>query len=463
MMTPVFDVESSHGCGSEQRQRRSRIAVIISAIMFSCLIGKSHSSPVAADDWSQWRGKNRDGVWRESGILTKFSKGDLEPVWRQPIGTGYSSPTVAQGKVVLMDFDDSKQNESIRCFDAKTGKSVWSHTYHSEYRISYAAGPRAAVTIDDGKAYALGAMGRLHCLDVSDGSVVWEDDLNKSYRISADKRMPIWGIACSPIVMGDLVIIQLGAKDAGVVAFNKQSGNEVWRSLDDRGQYSSPVMVKQNEKDVLICWTGDSVAGLNPLSGETYWRHPFAPTRMPIGVATPIVQGNRVFMTSFYDGAMMLELSQTEMAVTELWHEIGPNEKVTKAIHSIISTPIWIGEHIYGVDSYGELRCIKASDGSRVWEDLTAVKKNRWATIHFVPNGENIWMLNEQGELMVGQLSPEGLQVTSRESILAPDQMRSRNRKDGVCWSHPAFADKCVFVRNDHELVCISLAKEQEN
>ncbi len=454
MVNPIV-VQS--GDGNKMDYVRCPMALAVVAIGISLVNAFSHS--LNADDWNQWRGKDRDGVWRESGVLTEFTKDDLKPVWRQPIGTGYSSPTVADGRVLLMDFDEPNQNESIRCFDARTGKPIWNHTYHSEYRIAYTAGPRAAVTIDGRNAFALGAMGRLHCVLVADGSVVWSNDLNESYQISADKRMPIWGIAASPIVVGDLVILQLGAQQAGVVAFNKLTGNEAWRALDDRGQYSSPVLVRQNGRDVLVCWTGDSVAGLDPLTGKTYWQHPFKPTRMPIGVATPVVQGNRIFLTSFYDGAMMLELSEKDMTVAERWHEIGPNERTTKAIHSIISTPIWIGEHIYGVDSFGQLRCIRASDGTRVWEDLSAVKQDRWATIHFVPNGDNIWMLNEQGELMIGRLSPAGLKIVSRESILKPDQMRRPNRQGGVCWSHPAFADKCIFARNDNELVCISLAK----
>ena len=426
------------------------------------LVGVSSTyfaSSALGDDWSQWRGKDRAGVWAESGVISQFTQEDLKPLWRQPIGTGYSSPTVADGKVFLMDFDEEKQDESVRCFDAKTGNPIWEHTYHSKYLISYTAGPRAAVTIDDEMTYSLGAMGRLYCLNAEDGTEVWQNDLNATFEIKSGKRMPIWGIAASPIVVGDLLIVQIGAKDACVVAFNKLTGEEVWRALDDRGQYSSPVLVKQNGKDVLVCWTGDGVAGLNPETGKTYWHHPFKPNQMPIGVATPVIQGNRIFLTSFYDGSMMLELSETEMSVKQLWHEVGPNERATKAIHSIISTPIMKGDHIYGVDSHGELRCLKASDGSRVWEDLTAVKKNRWGTIHFVPNGENVWMLNEQGELMIGQLTPEKLTITSRAHVLDPNQMRRPNRQGGVVWSHPAFANKCVFARNDKELVCVDLSK----
>ena len=175
-----------------------------------------------------------------------------------------------------------------------------------------------------------------------------------------------------------------------------------------------------------------------------------------------MVHGNKIFLTSFYDGAMMLEMSETSMGVKQLWHLIGPNERKTEGLHSIISTPIWIGDYLYGVDSYGELRCLRASDGKRIWEDLSAVERQRWATIHFVANGSNTWMLNEQGELMIGKLTQAGLEVTSRETILTPDQMRTPNRKGGVVWSHPAFANRCVFLRNDRELICIDLAAQKK-
>ena len=145
------------------------------------------------------------------------------------------------------------------------------------------------MTIDDQKAYALGTMGHLHCLSVAYGSVVWMIDLNKEYGIAANKRMPFWGIAPSPIVVDDLVILQIGAADgASVVALDKNTGEEQWRALDDPGQYSSPILHEQNGNPVLICWTGGGVAGINPANGQVYWRHEIKLKSMPIGVATPI-------------------------------------------------------------------------------------------------------------------------------------------------------------------------------
>ena len=228
--------------------------------------------------------------------------------------------------------------------------------------------------------------------------------------------------------------------------------------LDDRAQYSSPILHKQNGKDVLICWTGDSVAGIDPADGNVFWRHGFRPSRMPIGIATPIIKDDHIFVTSFYDGSLMLKMKKGEMAVEKVWSAKGENERATEALHSIISTPIWIDDHIYGVDSYGEFRCLEAKTGKRIWESQKAVPKSRWSTIHFVRNGEDVWMFNERGELILGQLSPKEYKEVSRAKLIEPTRKQLRQR-GGVCWSHPAFAERCVFLRNDEKIICVNLAK----
>lgn len=408
-----------------------------------------------AEDWPQWRGRNRDGVWNEAGIIDKFESDRIELEWRVPIGPGYSGPTVADNRVFVTDrLTDPKQQERVLCFDAKSGQQLWSYAYDCDYQVDYKAGPRACVTIDDGRAYALGAMGHLHCFDDATGAVLWNRDLNVEFQI----EMPIWGIAAAPLIYDDLVILLIGGKNACIVALDKKGGEERWKALADRAGYSAPILVQQGGEDVVVCWTGDSVAGLNPRSGQVHWRVPFAPKNMPIGIATPIVQEDLMFVTSFYDGSLMLRLDQGRPAVETVWKRCGADEQHTDALHSIISTPVFQDAHLYGVDSYGQLRCLRASNGDRLWEDLTATPKARWSNVHFVRNGDRMWMFNERGELLVARLSPQGFHEISRASLIDPTQDQLPSRREGVCWAHPAFADKHVFARNDKELVCASLA-----
>lgn len=411
-----------------------------------------------AEDWPQWRGPQRDGVWRETGIVEKFSTKELPIKWRAKISAGYSGPTVAKGKVYVTDrlAERGASQERILCFDERTGESLWTVAYPCEYgRVGYAAGPRAGVTIDDGKAYALGATGWLHCLDAASGKILWKRDLETDHKIA----MPIWGITAAPLVEDDKLLLHIGGRDgACILAVNKDSGVDVWSALNDRGQYATPIVVDQGGKRVAICWTGDSVTGLELSTGEKLWTQPWKPRNMPIGVSTPVIEGDRVFFTSFYDGSLMLKLDRERPAFEKLWKIVGQDERNTDALHSIISTPVFDNGYIYGVDSYGELRCLDAKTGERVWEDLTAVPKARWSTIHFVKNGDRYFLFNERGELIIAKLSPKGYEEISRAKLLEPtlDQLRQRG---GVCWSHPAFANKCVFNRNDQELVCASLAE----
>ena len=408
-----------------------------------------------AEDWPQWRGPNRDGVWSETGLVEKFAAADLKLRWRMPVGSGYSGPTVAQGRVYLTDRQtEPKQIERILCFDAKTGRALWTKEYDCVYeKVGYVAGPRACVTVHDGRAYALGTMGHLHCLDAASGEILWKKDLNAEYKI----QMPIWGLASAPLVEGDLLIAQIGGEHACLVAFDRKTGAERWTALDDKASYSAPIMIQQAGNRVLVCWTGDNVVGLDPANGKAFWKYPTKPVKMVINIATPVLDHDRMFLTCFYDGAYLLKIRQDELGVEELWKRRGKSEQQTDALHSIISTPYFAGDYIYGVDSYGELRCLDAKNGDRVWENLTATPKARWSTIHFVRNGERMWLFNERGELLIGKLSPQGFEEISRAKLIKPteEQLRQRN---GVCWSHPAFAERCVFERNDEEIVCASLA-----
>jgi len=408
-----------------------------------------------AEDWPQWRGPGRDGVWTETDIVKELPQGQLAYAWSADIGPGYSGPTVADGRVYVMDRQpkDRDATERIHCLDSDTGKPLWVVEYPAEYRISYTAGPRASVTIDQGRAYCVGAMGHFHCLDAKTGSVVWKRDLQKDY----DIQMPIWGIAASPLIYENLVIQQVcGAGDACMVAFDKVTGKEVWRALKDRGAYSSPILIRQANQEVLVCWTGDSLTGLDPKTGKVFWGHPFPPSRMPIGVGDPVLSGERLFVSSFYDGSLMVSVPKDKVTSEVIWRAVGPDEQHTKSLHAMIGTSIVQDNLVFGTDSYGEFRCLDAATGERIWEDALAVPRARWATIHMVRQADRVWMFNERGELIIAKLSLEGLQILSRSKLIEPtrDQLGQRG---GVCWSHPAYAQKSIFARNDRQLVRVSL------
>ena len=337
------------------------------------------NSVAFSQDWPQWRGVGRDGIIADP-IVASEEAPTLN--WEQKIAGGYCGPTVADGKVYVMDrVDAPKQIERVHCFDQSTGEKVWTHEYDAEYvGIGYPAGPRASVSIHDGKAYSVGSMGNAFCFDAAKGDVIWEMDFNKQYEIAANKRMPIWGIAASPLIVGSNVVYQVGGSDgACIVAVDCESGKETWRALDDRGQYSAPVLMEHNGQQSVVCWTGDSIASLAPETGETNWRFEFKPSQMPLGIATPLINDGHIFVTSFYDGSLMLKVNDDGKGATKVWSAVGPNEKASKSLQSIISTPIWLGEHIYGVDSYGQLRCLEAETGKRVWENLDAVPKHAGA------------------------------------------------------------------------------------
>ena len=414
--------------------------------------------PVLADDWPQWRGPNRDGIWREKGIVERFDAEQLPVRWRTEISNGYSAPTVADGRVYVTDrLATPTQLERVHCFDAATGTKIWSHDYECKYeQVDHRNGPRAAVTVNDNRAYSLGTMGHLFCFDAADGSVLWAKDLRKEYKI----RMPAWGIAASPLVEDSLVIVLIGGQNACLVAFNKVTGKEVWRALSDRTGYSAPIVIEQAGKRLLVCWTGERVVGLDPLTGTLYWEHPFPPYRMIHNIATPVLQNGFIFVSGFFDGSLLLKLDPDKPAVQKVWHRRGPSEKNTDSLHCCISTPILQGDYVYGVDSYGELRCLDLYTGDRIWESLLAVPQARWANIHMVRHEDHIWMFNERGELIISELSPKGFHEISRAKLIKPTQGQLSQR-DGVCWTHPAFAYKHVYIRNDEELICADLSAKQ--
>lgn len=412
---------------------------------------------LSSQEWPDWRGKNRDGIWTETGIVKKFTGKTIPLKWSVPCGPGYSGPTVSGGRVYLTDRAEKPESlERVLCVDAGNGKVIWTYSYESQYgNVSYPNGPRASVVISDGKAYSLGTRGHLFCFDAKSGSVLWKRDLDREYQII----MPIWGIAATPLIFENKIILQIGGSNgASVLALDKNSGKELWRSMDDKISYSAPVLIRQAGKPVVVVWTAESLNGLDPFTGKIYWKVPFN-LRMGMGISTPVKFDDYLFVSSFYSGSLLVKLGRQTTTAEKVWSRAGETELKTDALHCVINTPLIKDDCIYGVDSYGELRCLRLQSGDRIWEDLTAVTKNRWANIHFIQNGQQTWMFNEHGELLITELSPRGLKIISRARLIEPTTGQLNRNGTGVTWSHPAFANRHIFARSDNRLVCAFLGE----
>lgn len=428
----------------------------ISGLLASWVFLASGLGAACADEWPQWRGPNRDGVWAETGLRERFDAPRIPLKWKAPISSGYTGPTVAGGRVYVADrVVEPAESERVHCFDWRTGTPIWSHAYPCRYgNIGYRAGPRASVLIEDGRAYHLGAVGHLVCLGAAEGQVVWSKDLNAQYRI----RMPNWGIAAAPLVEGDLLIVQIGGEgDACLCAFDKKTGEERWTALEDGASYSAPIVIDQAGRRVLVCFTADRIVGLDPGSGRLYWEYPFPWEKWPIGIATPVVYADLLLISDAHHGTLLLRLGRDKPRVEKVWHRKKRGAADAPALHCLNATPLIDGQHVYGADGRGVLRCLRLDTGEQVWEDKTAVPEDRFATIHLVRQGDRTWMFNERGELIVSRLTPKGFEEISRAKLLDPTT-EQLPRRDGVTWSHPAFAYRHVFARNDKELVCADLS-----
>jgi outer membrane protein assembly factor BamB len=426
-------------------------------IVFAVLLCGAVQS-AQSDDWPQWRGAGRDGVWSEEGVIDRFETPQIDLKWSVPIGSGYTGPTVAAGRVYVMDrATEPMQIERVLCFDWQTGESLWSHAYECIYaNIGYQAGPRASVTIEDGRAVSIGAMGHLFCFDAATGEVLWNRDLNNEYAI----RMPKWGIASAPLIEGNLVIVHIGGEDACLVAFEKTTGQQRWQALPDDASYSAPIVVDQAGQRVLVCYTGDRIVGLDPATGKLHWSFPFAWERWPIAISTPVIDRDRLLLSDAHKGSLLLRLKQDRLDVEQVWHRRRENVPDRAALHCLNSTPQIDGAYIYGADSRGVLRCLRLETGEQVWEDRTAVPEDQFATIHLVRQSDRTWLFNERGELIIARLTPQGFQELSRAKLIDTTADQNRQRRGGVTWSHPAFAYRHVFARNDRELVCADLSAE---
>jgi outer membrane protein assembly factor BamB len=421
-----------------------------------------------AEDWPEIRGRGRLGVWTETGIVEQFPAAGLNVLWRTPIKAGFSGPSVANGRVFVMDFTASgplRGVERALALDERTGKVLWSQEWPVDYRgMMYAYGPRATPTADGDRVYFAGADGKLFCLNASTGTILWKKDYVLDYGADRSQWKWDWGFASSPIVDGSRLIALVGGRpDAKVVAFDKLTGKEIWRALpsDTDLGVAQPIIISAGGARQLIIWYPGAVVSLDPATGRQYWEQP-SKVGASMTVPTPVLSGSLLFFTNFYNGGLMLDLDQEKPAATVLWKGKSESEIETDGLHGVITTPAIIGDHIYGLCSYGQFRCLVARTGQRVWESQAVTKEHaRWASGLIVTHGRRLFINNDRGELIIVDPSPDGYREVSRTALLKPTSAPGNRRELGaVNWSYPAYANRHIYARNDEEIIAVSLAAD---
>lgn len=405
----------------------------------------------SAEDWPQWRGPNRDGVWSEQGVLKSFPPDGLKIRWRAPVGVGLSSPVVAHGRVFLTDVQLTRPmtKERVLCFDAENGNPLWNYPYDAQYPEAgpdqFVQGPIPTPIWHDGKVYTIGKTD-LHCLDAANGALVWKKGLDKEYGVQESQTY------ASPLIEGNLLIIYAGRfsgdATACLIAIDKDSGKTAWRALTDFAAMSSPIVISAAGKRQVIVWSQQAVTSIDAATGEVCWREATRPENQSSAVSTPVAEGSQLLI-----GGLMMKLDQDKPAATVFWPEA---KSPSRRNFSNTSTPMLQGGYVYSVRKTGHLVCLDASTGKEVWRTDKVTDSQSGSSIHLTKNGDRTFLFTDRGELILAALSGKEYKEISRASLLEPT-FPFDGRK--FAWTPPAYANRCIFARSDKELVCASLAE----
>ncbi len=382
--------------------------------------------------WTNFRGPNRDGRYDEMPVLTQWPAGGLTPVWKQPIGLGWASFVIADGRAYTIE--QRRSQEVVAAYDVANGREVWKQAWNAEFTDSTGDGPRATPTWDDGRLYALGATGELRCLDAKTGGVVWGKNIlsdNGASNIS-------WAMSASPLIVDDkVIVIPGGSGNKSVVAYNKMTGAPVWKSQNDTAAYVSPMLVTFAGRRQVIVVSATRAMGLAPENGALLWSHTWD-TDMGINVSQPIPVGNnRFFISAGYGkGAALIEISGSGNSFTAkaLWENINMKNKFNSSVlHE---------GHIYGLDE-GILSCLDVNTGARKW------KGGRYGYGQVILASGHLIVSSDSGELALVKASPDQYTEVARFAAI-----------EGKTWNYPAIAGGKLLVRNATQMAAFNIAAQ---
>lgn len=381
------------------------------------------SAPLAsAADWPHWRGPNRDGISAE-----KITGTELTKQWEARLGIGFSSFTVADGRVYTTGHADGK--DSVFCLDAASGKPIWKHSYAADLGDKYYEGGTSATpTIENGRAYHLSRWGDLFCFDAATGKIVWQ----KNIQNETGANIPDWGFAGSPLVQGDLLILNVGKSGTAV---EKATGKLVWKSDAANAGYSTPYPIVVNGKAQVVLSSGRAYKGVNPTDGTVLWEHTWS-TSYGVNAADPILSGTQLFISSGYNkGCALLDLASAQP--TEVWRN--------RAMKNQFNSSVLIDGHLYGSDGdeskTSSFKCIEFATGTEKWSEPSIGFSSLTAA------DDILIIMTAKGELIFAKANPSKFEPLSRTTLLS-----------GRCWTAPVLANSRLYVRNAAgHMLCVGL------
>jgi outer membrane protein assembly factor BamB len=403
----------------------SRAAVALSIVALASVVVTT-----SAGDWPQFRGPQRDGISTETGLLKKWPESGPPVVWRTKLGQGFSTLSVV-GKRIYTLYGRGKDEVAV-ALDTTTGAEVWNVRIDDKWIDQYGDGPRATPTVDGDVVYVLSARGRLYALATVDGKKIWKRDLQADYSAAP----PRWGVSTQPLVEGDLLLVDVGGKGgSSIVAFDKKTGKEVWKSQNGKAGYSTPIAIEVGGLRQVVFFTGSTLLALAPEDGALLWKVPWK-TSYDVNAATPIfIAPDRLFVSSGYDvGAAVYRIEVTESSATV--HEIWKNREMKNKF----SSSVLHDGYLYGFDETN-LKCIDAADGKVRWRS----RGLGFGSLIFADG--RLIVLGDAGTLVLVEAIPDEYREKGRVELF-----------EGKSWSMPVLSRGKLYVRNEKELVSLDLS-----
>lgn len=403
-------------------------------------VGRSQAE-VDADsanaDWPQLLGPHRNGISAETDLIDVWPKDGPAEVWRVPGGVGMSALVTKGDRLLTLIQREGKQR--LVALNRLTGKTEWEVAVAPEFLNSMGDGPRAAPTIAEDRVFTFSGQGILACVNFQDGKLLWSHDLVTELK----GEVAAYGMACSPLVVGDLVVVTVGAPQATVVALDVKSGKLAWKAGEDVAGYSSPALLHVGGRDQIVVATGGSILGLAPSKGDILWRYPFE-TNYECNIATPLAIDDQVFISSGENhGSALLALTpaRDKFTVNEVWSSFGPKS----TLRNEWQTSLLLDGFLYGMDNVGgagpitHLTCIAADTGKRAWQ------QSRFGKGNMIAADGKLFISTMEGELVVVRATPGKYEELGRKVVI------------GTTRQAPTLSHGMLYLRDDAEILCLDV------